>query len=335
MILISFGTRPEYIKLKSTIEHLSKLGVDFKTVFTGQHVDLLKDIEVDFRLEIKDLSDNRLNNVMFSPALNNLPWGEVKLTLVHGDTTSALGMALCSFNHNVPVAHVEAGLRTYDYDNPFPEELNRQLISRIATIHFAPTQRNKETLENELVHQIKGRKIFVTGNTGLDHLHPWKLIKHSEDLVLVTMHRRENHHNMDEWFKEINRLAGKSDLEWVIPLHPNPNVQKHKHLLTNLNVIDPVSHQELLDLMVRTKAIITDSGGIQEEATFLNKKYVVCRKKTERPEGLGEWGSMAKEPAFLEGNFKFLEELEIVRDCPFGDGHSGEKIAKHIYEFIK
>jgi UDP-N-acetylglucosamine 2-epimerase (non-hydrolysing) len=154
--------------------------------------------------------------------------------------------------------------------------------------------------------------------------------------VLVTLHRTENHHWLDKWFVEINKLAeAHPELEFVIPLHPNPNVQKHKHLLTNVNIVEPMSHEELLELLVKTRIVITDSGGIQEECSFFNKICLTCRKVTERPEAIGQSTYTVKNPEELEQRFEvFLPQHKINYDCPFGDGHSAEKIFKILKELI-
>jgi len=144
------------------------------------------------------------------------------------------------------------------------------------------------------------------------------------------MHRRENHQWMNEWFKEIDRLAElHMDLDFIIPLHPNPNVQKHKHLLKNVKIVNPMSHEELLNLLVKTKIVITDSGGIQEECSFFNKKCLTCRKVTERPEAIEQSTFMIQKPEDLFETFnRNIMNPEINFDCPFGDGHSAEKIFK-------
>lgn len=233
-ILICFGTRPEYIKVKSLIDNLPNI----KTCFTGQHKDLLNGINVDYQLDFKDnLSSNRLNDIIVNIMINTFIFDKVDYILVQGDTTTALAIAISAFNNNKKVIHLEAGLRTYDTTDPFPEELNRQLISRIANIHFCPTENNKLNLIKE---NINSDNIFVTGNTGLDNID--KNNCYYGNKILITLHRRNNFEFMKQWFTEIEKLALKyTDLEFILPIHPNPNVQKYKYLLNKIKVINPLS----------------------------------------------------------------------------------------------
>ena len=336
MILLAYGTRPEYIKLKSLIHEFDANNYPYKTLFTGQHKDLVKEFKPDYEAQIID-GENRLDSILTSIpyALHNVLklYPQITHVLVQGDTTSVLAVALSAFNHGIKVIHLEAGLRTYDNANPYPEEQNRRLVSQITDIHLCPTELSVENLENEL---INGHK-FVVGNTVLDNLLPYKEKCEYNNKVLVTMHRRENHHWMVEWFKEIDSLAEQHpELEFIIPIHPNPNVKKHKDLLKHVNIVDPMSHEELLELLVKTKMVITDSGGIQEECSFFNKKCLTCRKVTERPEAQFQSTWMIEKPEDLPIAFNnHLKHYEINYDCPFGDGHSAEKIIKILMNVIK
>ena len=325
MILLGYGTRPEYIKIKPLIDIFDKEGFPYKILFTGQHKDLLKEQIVNYQIDIVE-GTNRLDSIVESIMNVEYIWNYITHVLVQGDTTSVLAVSLAAFHRNIKVIHLEAGLRTYDNQNPYPEEQNRRLVSQITDIHLCPTLLSQENLENE---RILGNKYRV-GNTVLDNLLQYKDKCEYTNRVLVTMHRRENHHWMDEWFKEINRLAELHvDLDFIIPLHPNPNVQKHKHLLKNVKVVDPMSHEELLDLLVKTKIVITDSGGLQEECSFFNKKCLTCRKVTERPEAIGQSTFMVEKPEDLWEIFNDnILQPEINYDCPFGDGKSAEKIIK-------
>ncbi|MFW6242819.1 MAG: non-hydrolyzing UDP-N-acetylglucosamine 2-epimerase [bacterium] len=333
MILLAFGTRPEYIKIKPLIDVFNKEGFPYKTLFTGQHPDLLKSIEVDYKISIFDGElSNRLDSIIQSTMNGFFLVDNITHVLVQGDTTSVLAVALAAFHRNIKVIHLEAGLRTYDNQNPYPEEQNRRLVSQITDVHLCPTAKNFNNLINE---RINGRK-FVVGNTVLDNLLHYKKDCEYTNKVLVTMHRRENHHWMDQWFNEINNLADMHlDLEFIIPLHPNPNVQKYKHLLENVRVVNPMSHDELVKLLIKTKMVITDSGGIQEESSFFNKKCLTCRKITERPEAIGKSTIMVKEPSRLKSIFnEQILNPEINFDCPFGDGRSSEKIYNILKEII-
>ena len=323
MFLLCFGTRPEYIKVKSLIDNLKNV----KTCFTGQHPDLLENIEVDIKLNIIDMNTNRLNNIIINTLFESTIFEDIEYVIVQGDTTSALSMALSAFNNKIKVIHLEAGLRTYDTSDPFPEEMNRQLISRIATVHLCPTELNKQNLISEGI----SKNIYVTGNTGLDNIDKSNVVYGNK--ILVTLHRRDNHHNINEWFIEIEKLAlGHPELEFILPIHPNPNVQKYRHLLNKVKVIEPICHSEMIKLIKECKFIISDSGGIQEEASFLNKRIIICRKYTERPEVLDSHGVLCGYPCDLDKIFNDVNANYIVdKPCPFGDGNAYKNII-NIFE---
>jgi len=335
VILLAYGTRPEYIKIKPLIHEFDINGFPHKTLFTGQHKDLVKKIQPDYEAQIID-GENRLDSILTSIpyALHNMLkiYPQITHVLVQGDTTSVLAVALSAFNHGIKVIHLEAGLRTYDNNNPYPEEQNRRLVSQITDIHLCPTLLSQENLENE---RILGDK-YVVGNTVLDNLLPYKDRCEYTNKVLVTMHRRENHHWMNEWFEVIDDLAeAHPELEFIIPLHPNPNVQKHKDILKHVKVIEPMSHKELLELLIKTKMVITDSGGIQEECSFFNKICLTCRKVTERPEAQYQSTWMIEKPEDLHVSFNnHLPHYEINYECPFGDGHASEKIVEILKNII-
>jgi len=323
MILLSFGTRPEWIKIKPLLDKMDG-NIPYRLLFTGQHVDLLSKVNtsVDLvKLEIKD-GPNRLDSIVSSVMNLEEIFEGITSVLVQGDTTSAFSIALASFHRRIKVIHLEAGLRTYDKNQPYPEEFNRQAISRIADVHLCPTDLSKIFLNNE---KTQGR-IEVVGNTVLDNLRGTETEYGNK--VVVTMHRRENHHNMDEWFKTIDKLAeNNKNLDFIIPLHPNPNVKKHSHLLKNLKIVEPMEYNEFIKLLAKTRLVITDSGGLQEETSFLKKKCIVCRKKTERVEGVGTFAFMCLEPQELEGIFNKVNDDHIpVGDCPYGDGYASEKV---------
>jgi len=330
MILVVFGTRPEFLKVKPLLEELTRRGLEFYTLFTSQHKDIVpKEIPISLTLPEPIEAGNRLLSVL-SHTLYNIGVvleanPQIKYVLVQGDTTSALGGALAAVNCKVKVIHLEAGLRTYDPENPYPEEYNRQLISRITDIHLCPTTQNKANLESE---KAPG-KFYVVGNTILDTLVNLQGSVEYSNKILVTLHRRENHDKIDRWFKEINRLARiNNDYEFILPLHPNPNVQKHKGILTDVKVVDPLSHEEFLKLLVKCRMVISDSGGVQEECAFFRKKVIVCRKITERPESVGTTSIMCAEPEKLVSLFSLHDYDITVKEgvCPFGDGTSSQQI---------
>lgn len=323
-VLICFGTRPEWLKVKP----LTKTLVDYKLLFTGQHKDLLAEIEVDYKIDITE-GVNRLDDVI-SSCLLQFPNDGYDSVMVHGDTVSSFACALAGFNRKKPVIHLEAGLRSYDLKQPYPEEGYRQMISRLADINLAPTDLSKSNLVGEKVNG----KNYTVGNSVLDNLVNLKEEVTYGNKVLVTLHRWENHHWMDEWFNSINLLAQQNpDLEFIIPIHPNPNVQKHKRLLTNLTVVNPLPHSKLLEIMAESKLIISDSGGLQEEGAFFNKKVIVCRNVTERPEGI-DTGHLylCNSPAEIIELFnKLIINPTIDVPCPYGEGNTSIQV-KNIFD---
>jgi len=324
-ILICFGTRPEWLKVKPLLKVLD----NYQLLFTGQHVDLLKDVSTHYKININK-NKNRLDQIV-SDCLLQFPDGDFDSILVQGDTASAFACALAAFHRKKKIYYLEAGLRSYDLEHPYPEEGYRQMISRISDVNLCPTNLSKDNLTNELANGDS----YVVGNTVLDNLLPYKEKCEYGNKVLVTLHRRENHERMSEWFKSVDDLAKRnSELEFILPIHPSPNVQRHKHLLNYVNVIDPLPHSMLLDILVRSKLVISDSGGLQEEATFFNKKVIVCRKKTERPEGKRSGHLIICEsPQELCRIFDDLKDnYKIEEKCPYGDGRSSVKVKKILDE---
>ena len=327
MMLISYGTRPEYIKIKPILD-VFKGEIPYKILFTGQHEDLLSHItENIYRLHIQN-GPNRLDSIVSSVLNNEDIFKNVTSVMVQGDTTSAFAIALAAFHRKIPVLHLEAGLRTYDLDHPYPEEFNRQAISRLAAYNLCPTARAYSHVESE---KTPGKR-FVVGNTVLDNL--VDIEPKFTNKVVVTLHRRENHHWIDQWFKEVDSLASKhTDLEFILPLHPNPAVQKHKHLLKHIKVVDPIPYEEFTKLLAECKFAITDSGGLQEELSFFGKLCIVCREQTERLMGLGKFSYLCFEPKDLEELFNKVNnnyDSVMGMPSPYGNGKSAERILKLI-----
>lgn len=320
MILICFGTRPEWLKIKPLIRELD----NYKLLFTGQHTDLLKDVKADYIVNIEE-SDNRLDQII-SDCLLQFPKGDFDSVLVQGDTASAFACAVAAFNRQLKIYYLEAGLRSGDLKHPYPEEGYRQMISRIADVNFAPTNLSEKNLKSERVHG----KIYVVGNSVLDNLVKYGEPK-TDRKILITLHRRENHHLMDKWFEAVNELAKVyDDYEFILPIHPNPNVIRHKDILTNVTVLDPLPHDELIKILKDCSLVITDSGGLQEEGSFFNKKVIVCRKTTERPEGIDTGHlHMCESPKDLPLLFEVInKDYSVYSKCPYGDGMSSKKIIK-------
>lgn len=330
MILLTYGTRPEWIKIKPLINIFKANSTDFKILFTGQH-ETITDGFFDYQLIIPNRPIERLNNIFASIIVSSeLEDLKPSAVLVQGDTASVCAIALKYYNLKVPIIHLEAGLRTYDLENPYPEEAYRQMVSRLTTVHLCPTQSNADNIEMERC----GGKTYVVGNTVLDHL--IDVVPSYTDKVLCTLHRRENHNKIDQWFNEINQLANKySQIEFILPIHPNPNVLKHKNLLTNVKVVEPLVHEELINILKDCKTVITDSGGIQEEATFLQKKVIVCRVESERMEKSNHL-ILCPTPNDLPMIFEqVINDYEINEPCPYGNGKSAELICSILKQIYK
>jgi UDP-N-acetylglucosamine 2-epimerase (non-hydrolysing) len=345
MILIAFGTRPEIIKLFPVIRELKSQRVAFKTLFSGQQIDLYRDVKglippPDFSFAGSFSGKGKHNTLGMSfikicQAAETLFRKQVFSTVVvQGDTTTAWALAQTAFYNGVRVAHVEAGLRTFDLENPYPEELNRTLIDQLSYFNFAPTEQARRNL-------LKGGagNVHLVGNTIVDAVHYYRdrlrLKTTTSNQVLVTLHRRENHAIMDRLFDELQDIAvSNPDLVFILPIHPNPNVSKHRSRLkaANIRVVPPMGYPDLLTLMSRAFFMISDSGGIQEEAACFNKKVIIVRKVTERPEvvdmGLGRLADReirrhipwAKTPP---GRLKRF---------PYGRGQAAKKIVRIIAE---
>lgn len=334
MVVICYGTRPEVIKVSSVIKELQKRNIPFKTVFTGQHKELFEDVrdlvpEPDFRLNI--MRENQtLNHIVARIAeglTDILQEIDAKVLLVQGDTSTALTSALVAFNMRIPVGHIEAGLRTFNLDSPFPEEANRQLISRIATFNWAPTELSAGYLKNENL-----KNVTVTGNTVVDMCHDLNYPVKFDDKVLITLHRRENFgERMENYFRQIEALAVKHpELKFIFPMHPNPNVQKHKHLLKHVEVTSPMSYFPFIKELSEAKCIITDSGGVQEEAGTFKKRILLCRDTTERMEGVHA-GFVTMVENDLEAEFeKVLQNPQYDGVNPFGEGKAAQIIVDEI-----
>jgi len=324
-LMIAFGTRPEWLKVKPLIEEFMRHGEMPVLLYVGQH-EYIDFGQLHPQIIKVHHGPNRLDAILYSVISTGL-WEQnkdVTHVLVQGDTTTAMAVALSAFHHKKAVIHMEAGLRTYDNDNPWPEEANRRIISQVASIHLCPTAVNSCNLELEGVNG----DIYVVGNTSIDNLKEYK--EHCEygNTVVVTMHRRENHPLMKEWFTEIDKLAYMNPaLQFIIPIHPNPEVKKHASILKHVKVIDPLHHPEMLTLLTQARMVITDSGGIQEECSYFNKLCFVCRKKTERPEA--ESTVMVRRPQDLHDLFwDNFHNYKLDLPCPYGDGHAAEEIYK-------
>jgi UDP-N-acetylglucosamine 2-epimerase (non-hydrolysing) len=256
------------------------------------------------------------------------------VVLVQGDTMTAAAGAIAAFNSRVKIGHIEAGLRTQDITSPYPEEGYRSIISRIANWHFCPTENAADNLHNE---KVPG-KIYITGNTIIDLI---SLIcsndieeNGSSKTVIITMHRRENIPHLQRLLNDIKIIASnRTDLNWIMPVHPNPEVKSIVHnILKNsvIQLVDPFDYPDFINTLKKCLLIITDSGGIQEEAAFLKKRVIVCRKSTERPEGIQAGYSILAFDNLKESIELALKTKHKFAKNPYGDGKSSEKIASII-----
>ena len=327
-ILICYGTRPEYIKIEPILRNELVQFHNVRTLFTGQHVDLVKGIiKPDYTFEMHTCSPNRLNSIVSSItgsySLDQILQDGFTHVLVQGDTASAFTCALAAFNKGLKVIHLEAGLRTYDKNHPYPEEVYRQCISRIADIHLCATKSNKTNLLKELTQG----EIHIVGNTVLDHLRDVPTSYNND--ILITLHRRENHQSIPFWYSQIEEIAESNpNLNFIFVSHPNPASRcSLKKDLTNVSTIDPMHHKTFIKRVASCRFLISDSGGLQEEASFLKKRVIICRETTERPEALNSFNYLCKKVGDLPDLFNKVENDYIpTSECPFGGGNAAEKI---------
>lgn len=327
MLLIAYGTRPEYIKLQPLFVFIKE---PYRVLFTGQHPDLV-DGDADIVLRIRQ-GGNRLDTIARSILGRDHLFDRTSRLLIQGDTTSAFIMALTAFHRHVPVIHLEAGLRTYDVTNPYPEEFNRVAIDRMSSVLFCPTPSNKWNLDREGITT----GVHVTGNTGLDSLKG--LNTTYGDTVFCTMHRRENLPDMKDWFQVLTNLATTfRSLKFVLPLHPNPAILRLAPTLKDhVAVHMAMSHDNVLNILKDCRFVITDSGGVQEEASFLNKRAFICRKKLERTECVGKTSVHCPTPkVLLEEFYGHIDNYEVQAPCPYGDGHASERVANILEEDLQ
>jgi UDP-N-acetylglucosamine 2-epimerase (non-hydrolysing) len=363
-IAVIFGTRPEVIKLSPLINDASNSNYELFLISTGQQEDLnhkaLREFKIKPDISFGLMRPNQSLNTFLSSAIlaleRKLSEERIDYVIVHGDTGTALAGAIAAYNLRIPVAHLEAGLRSHDLENPFPEEMNRKLISQLASLHFSPTPVATENLRRE---GIPNSHIREVGNTIVDVVQGI-IRKYSEDLestklvgefrkyeknILFTIHRRENHKNMPILVDTLEELAqvNPSFGIWV-PVHPNPNVKSHltklDNLYPNLHILEPLDYLDFISAIMHCSLVITDSGGVQEEATVLKRYCLVLRETTERPELLASgWGELVKftKSEILERVYEQLVKGEISnsKKSPFGDGHTLERIRKVLTELAK
>ena len=367
-ILVLFGTRPEAIKLCPLLLQLRKYPDEFevKACVTAQHRTMLDQVLATFQI-IPDYDLNLMlpGQTLFQSTSRMLAAMEPvfldfrpDLAIVQGDTTTTLAGALGAFYSRVPVGHVEAGLRTFDLAQPFPEEMNRVVATRLATLHFAATAKAADNLLRE---GVAADAISITGNTGIDavlivkaklesgqlHGQAWPQLDSNKKLIVVTAHRRESFGaGFERICSALKRLSERNDIQIVYPVHPNPNVRDSVGRLlgnsSNILLPEPLDYVSFVDLMRRAYLIVTDSGGVQEEGPSLGKPILVLREKTERPEAVeaGTVRLVGSDPEMILTQANLL--LDSPREYrsmsrvhnPYGDGHASERISDSIRSFL-
>lgn len=383
-VMLVFGTRPEAIKMCPLVKEFQKFPEYFETIVcvTGQHREMLDqvlkifDVTPDYDLNImkqgQDLTD--VTSRVLIGMRDVFKECKPDIVLVHGDTTTSMAAAMAAFYQQIPVGHIEAGLRTHNMLSPWPEEMNRQVTGRIADFNFSPTPLSEQNLKDEKAHG----KVFVTGNTVIDALHmvvaklksdktladeQIQVLKtagyditrldNGKKLVLITGHRRENFGDgfisMVTAMKDLSEKY--SDVDFVYPMHLNPNVRKPIHevfgkdlsVYKNFFFIEPLQYLEFVYLMEKSTLILTDSGGIQEEAPGLGKPVLVMRDITERPEALRagtvklvgtNQDLIVSEVSHLLDNKEYYDKMSDAVN-PYGDGHACERIVVIIKNIVE
>jgi len=368
-VLSVFGTRPEAIKMCPLVKLLEK-DKRFESIvcITAQHREMIDsvleifNIKPDYDLNIMSHGQSivDISNKVLKGVYKIIEHIKPNIVLVHGDTSTTLNSALAGFYNNIPIGHIEAGLRTHNIYSPFPEEVNRRLTGALATLHFAPTIINQKNLLDE---NINPDKIYITGNTVIDALISVidknlifkqdilnNLDYKNKKIILLTTHRRENWGTpMENIFKSIIKLIEKNDdVEIIFPMHKNPSIIELSHKYFDkykekVHLIESLEYVEFANLMERVYLIMTDSGGIQEEAPTLGKPVIVLRTETERPEAI-EAGTIVLGGIETENIYKV--SMELLNDTnkyenmskssnPYGDGRACEKIIEAIYNYFK
>lgn len=356
-ILLVFGTRPEAIKMCPLVKELKSRPDKFQTIVcvTGQHREMLDQVLKVFDVRPDyDLSIMKPGQTLFDVTSDvllkirkTLEYEEPDVVLVHGDTTTSFAAALAAFYLQIPIGHVEAGLRTHNLYSPWPEEFNRQAVDLITNWYFAPTEASKQNLLDE---GKSASQIWVTGNTGIDALrttvrkdysHPDLDWVDGSRLILITAHRRENlGEPMHRMFRAIRRVMEEHpDTKAIYPIHMNPKVRAAAHAeldgFDRLRLIEPLEVLDFHNFMAASYLILTDSGGIQEEAPSLGKPVLVMRDTTERPEGVAA-GTLKlvgtdEDVIYREFSRLLTDDAEYARmsqaSNPYGDGHASERIA--------
>lgn len=363
-ILFCFGTRPETIKMAPLISEAKNYGFEAVNCITGQHKEMLIPflnffgIEQNFSLNV--MKENQTLNSLTTSILEQMDAVIEKVKpdyiCVQGDTTSTFASALSAFYQKIPVIHIEAGLRTFDIYSPYPEEINRQMVSTFSSFNFCPTSESAKNLKNE-----KRKNVFITGNTSIDSLRltaerikdqklgekfkqKYSQINFSKKLILITCHRRENHGEpLLRICRALKEIATRQDVELIYPVHLNPNIkniaERELKSIKNIHLLTPLDYVEFSWFMSCSNIILTDSGGVQEEAPYFKKPILILREKTERPEVIAAGAAKlvgSDTDLIISEISKLLEDSSYYKsltteESPFGDGFSAQK----TFEILK
>ena len=361
---VVFGTRPEIIKLAPVIRAMGDFAsLDPVVISTGQHSSLreiaIREENLNSDIELSLMTERQSLSSFFARAVSSLDEifeaQKLDAVLVQGDTATAFAGALAGYYRQLPVFHVEAGLRTGELYSPFPEEGNRKLVAQLASLHFAPTQ---EARDNLLDEGVNADSVILTGNTVVDSLKGILAGEFSDDTLskfsniaghntnlVWTFHRRENQGAVNDVVETLRSLAlANPDLGIWVPVHPNPAVSKPIWALAgsyqNLHVLEPLNHKDFVYLLSKSDLVVTDSGGVQEEALSLGKRLLVLRNTTERPEVVSSGLGVLHDPAdgeILEAVQQRLNLLETptITSNPYGDGDASFKVCEAIEEYFR
>ncbi|WP_417841736.1 non-hydrolyzing UDP-N-acetylglucosamine 2-epimerase [Terasakiella sp.] len=371
-VLSVFGTRPEAIKMAPVVKALAQIsGAESRVCVTGQHREMLDQVVDIFNLQVDyDLKIMKPNQTLSTVTVGILEglqnifkeW-RPDVVLVHGDTTSTMAASLAAYYEKIPVGHVEAGLRSGDMDNPWPEEFNRRFCDLVTRFYFAPTEKSAQNLRDENVQEDR---IFITGNTVIDALLEMSAILKSDEaraariavpfdfldpdkkLILVTGHRRESFgEKFDNICHALKEISARSDVQILYPVHLNPNVREPVNRILkdtdNVFLIEPQDYESFVYLMNRADIVLTDSGGIQEEAPSLGKPVLVMRDVTERQEAIDAGIARlvgTKTETIVSEMFRLLDDANAYQEMsqaanPFGDGTAAQQIADILRDYYE
>ena len=344
MFLVCYGTRPELLKLIPLINKMKNLKIEYKVLFSGQHKHLIKDFQNFINTDIildNILEQNQTLNSLVSKILLKMDKifleYNINNVIIQGDTSTAYAIALSAFHHQKKIIHIEAGLRTHHKYSPFPEELNRKMISHLCDIHICPTKLAVRNLKNEGIN----KNVYLCGNTIVDMFNIIKekykpcskiqdIINKYDKYIIITLHRRENRNNMNKMWNDLNILSKNNSIKYIYITHPSLPDSYNK-LNKNITLLEPLNYENMVHLVSNCYGIISDSGRLQEEALCANKKILVCRDTTERPETINSgYGLLVKTK--IKENINFFEQKNKINNIQINP--YGENVCDKIIKII-